>query len=90
MSKSVASTFGTFDEKELQYLKSKLREMSDILTMMDSQREVLKELILAVHEELKIPKKIIKKMGVTYHKKNFNEVVAEQEDFELLYEGINS
>jgi hypothetical protein len=65
-----------------------MKELSDVMTMQEAQRDTLKEIINSVHEELKIPKKIIRKMAKTYHKKNYNEVVAEQEEFELLYEGI--
>jgi hypothetical protein len=90
MTKTVASTFGTFTNQELDTLKKGRRELSDVMTMMDSQREVLKDIINSVHDELKIPKKIIRKMAKTYYKKNYNEVVAEQEEFELLYEGIVS
>lgn len=90
MSKTVISTFGTFTDEELNTLKKGLREYSDVLTMMESQREVIKEIINALYDELKIPKKLIRKMGVTYHKKNFSEVSAENEEFELLYEGINT
>lgn len=90
MSKTVASTFGNFTDEELNVLKKGLKELSDVMTMMESQREVLKDIINSVYDELKIPKKIIRKMAVTYHKKNYNEVVAEQEEFELLYEGISS
>lgn len=90
MTKTVASTFGTFTDEELQTLKKGLKELSDVMTMMESQREVMKDIINSVYDELKIPKKIIRKMAVTYHKKNYSEVVAEQEEFELLYEGITS
>lgn len=90
MSKTVASTFGTFTEEELTVLKKGLSELSDVMTMMESQKEVFKDIINSVYDELKIPKKIIRKMAVTYHKKNYNEVLAEQEEFELLYEGITS
>lgn len=88
MTKTVASTFGTFSEEELKVLKNGLKELSDVMTMMESQKEVFKDIIDSVYSELKIPKKIIRKMALTYHKKNYNEVVAEQEEFELLYEGI--
>jgi hypothetical protein len=88
MTKTVASTFGTFTEEELRVLKTGMKELSDVMTMQEAQRDTLKEIINSVHEELKIPKKIIRKMAKTYHKKNYNEVVAEQEEFELLYEGI--
>lgn len=90
MTTSVSSTFGHFTEKELNTLKKGLSELSDVMTMMDSQKEVLKGVIDSLFEELKIPKKLIRKMAVTYHKKNYSEVTAENEEFELLYEGIIS
>lgn len=88
MSKTVASTFGTFTEEELKILKNGMKELSDVFTMQESQREVVKEIINSVYEELKIPKKIIRKLAKTYHKSNFSEVVADNEEFELLYEGV--
>jgi Transcriptional regulator DsbA len=88
MSKTVASTFGTFDEEQLKILKSGLKELSDVFTMQESQKEVVKEIVGNLNEELKIPKKIISKLARTYHKRNYSEVVAEQEEFELLFEGI--
>ena len=88
MTTTVASTFGTFTEEQLRILKNGMKEMSDVFTMQESQREVIKDILGNLHEELKIPKKLIRKMAKTYHKRNFEEVVAEQEEFELLYEGI--
>lgn len=90
MSTAVVSSFGTFTDEELNTLKKGLREFSDVKTMMDSQKEVMKDIVNNLYDELKIPKKIIRKMGVTYHKKNFSEVTAENEEFSLLYEGIIS
>lgn len=90
MTKTVASTFGTFTDDELKVLKNGLKEMSDVMTMQEAQKEVLKDITNSIFEELKIPKKIIRKMAKTYHKKNYSEVVAEQEEFELLYEGITT
>ena len=88
MSNAVVSSFGTFTDEELNTLKNALREYSDVMTMMESQKEVMKDIINSLYDELKIPKKIIRKMAVVYHKKNFSEVTAENEEFELLYEGV--
>lgn len=85
---TVASTFGTFTNEELKVLKNGMRELSDVFTMQESQREVVRDILNSLHEELKIPKKIIRKMAKTYHKSNYSEVLAEQEEFELLYSGI--
>ena len=88
MTQTVSSSFGTFSDEQLKVLKNGMKELSDVFTMQESQREVVKEIINSVYEELKIPKKIIRKMAKTYHRRNYDEVVAEQEEFELLYEGI--
>lgn len=85
---TVVTAFGTFTESELSVLKKGLREMSDVMTMQEAQRDTMKELITHLYEELKLPKKLIRKMAKTYHLRNYNEVVAEQEEFEALYEGI--
>lgn len=88
MTKTVASAFGNFDEDQLKTLKGGLKELSDVFTMQESQKEVVKDIIANLHEELKIPKKLINKLAKTYHKRNYSEVVAEQEEFELFFEGI--
>lgn len=88
--KTVVSSFGTISDEELKNLKKVLRELSDVFTMQESQREVIKEIVNAAHDELKIPKKLIKKMAKVYHQHNYTSVIAENEDFELLYEGVVS
>nr|QMP83689.1 MAG: hypothetical protein [Caudoviricetes sp.] len=91
MSKTtVVSAFGTFTDEQLNTLKKGLREFSDVMSMMESQKEVMKDILGSLYDELKIPKKLIRKMAVTYHKKNFSEVTAENEEFEVLYEGVIS
>lgn len=90
MTTTVASTFGTFTEDELKKLRKGLSELSDVMTMKEAQNSTMKEIIAALNEELNIPKNLIKKLAVTYHKANYSEVVAEQEEFELLFEGIQS
>lgn len=88
MSKTIVSTFGTFTDKELQVLKKGLKEMSDVMTMMESQKEAMKDIMGSIYDELKIPKKILRKMAKTYHVKNFSEVLNENQEFELLYSEI--
>jgi hypothetical protein len=60
------------------------------MTMKEAQNSTMKEIITELNEELNIPKKILLRMAKTYHKNNYSEVVAEQEEFELLFEGIQS
>lgn len=88
MTKTVASTFGTFDEEQLNTLKKGLSELSDVYTMQESQKEVVKEIVNHLKEELKLPKKMITKLARTYHKRNFEETSHENQEFELLYESL--
>lgn len=85
---TIVSTFGTFSEQEINKLKKSLREMSDVFSMQEAQRETLKEIMNDAYEELKIPKKILRKLAKTYHKRNYSEIVVENEEFELLYTGV--
>jgi hypothetical protein len=88
MTKTVISSFGTFDEKQLDALKKGIKELSDVFEMQAAQRDTAKEILDHLHEELKIPKKIIRKIAKTYHNRDYNKVVFEQEEFSLLFEGV--
>lgn len=86
--KTIASSFGNLTDKEIEKIKNSLKECSTVFTLMEAQRDTLKNIINDLHEEVKIPKKIIRMLAQTYHKQNFSEVVAEQEEFELIFDGV--
>lgn len=65
-----------------------IRECSDSMTRIESEREFIKESVTAVCEELQLPKKLVNKMLKTYHKQNYDEEVAVHEQFETLYETV--
>lgn len=88
MTKTVVSTFGTFTDQELETLKKGVNELVDVMEMQSSQRAVAKDILDNLHEELKIPKKLIRMMAKTQFKRNYGEVIAEQEEFSLLFEGM--
>ena len=56
MTTVVSSTFGTLTEEQLRILKNGMKEMSDVFTMQESQREVIKDILDNLYEELKISK----------------------------------
>jgi len=68
-------------------LKS-LQAISDSLSRTEGEKEFIKAEIAALEENYDIPKKFLNKLARTYHKRNFEAVVKEVEDFELLYESI--
>jgi len=73
------------DRKRIQ---DALKEMSDSMTRIEAERDLIKEIINNVHEEFELNKKTFRKMAKVYHKQNFSKEVAEHEEFEVLYENI--
>ena len=89
MSITVQTLFGTFDEKELKALKGCITEMVECMQKINSEKELLKDIVDASYDKFMIPKKIIKKMANVQYKQSFQEMVSENNEFEALFEGIN-
>jgi hypothetical protein len=85
---TIHTLFGTFDEKQLLTLKSAVDEMVIAMHRMDAEKESLKDILDATYDNLKIPKKILRKIARVKYKQSFQEEVAEQKEFESLFEGI--
>jgi hypothetical protein len=71
-----------------QKLLDVLKECSASKTRIEAERDLIKEAVTNISGELKLPKKIINRMVKVYHKQNFDEEVAVQEQFETLYQNI--
>jgi hypothetical protein len=71
-----------------QKLLGVLKECSASKTRMEAERDLVKEAVSNISKDLQLPKKIINKMVKVYHKQNFDEEVAVQDQFETLYQNI--
>ena len=69
-------------------IKAALQEMSDCMTRIEAERDLIKNIIENVHEEFELSKKTFRRMAKVYHRQNFSKEVAEHEEFEVLYENI--
>lgn len=69
-------------------IRSVLRTVSESMTRIEAEKELIRDEIAALAEEFDIPKKFLNRMARTYHRQNFKDVVEEQDDFETLYETI--
>ena len=65
-----------------------LRECSASLTRASAEKDLVKEAVADVCVTLNLPKKIVNRMVKVYHKQNFDEEVAVQDQFETLYQHI--
>jgi hypothetical protein len=78
------------DPKTKQTLLNAIKEMSDSMTRIDAEKDLLKEIVEDVSDKCEVPKKYINKMARIYHKQNITEIKSENSDLEDLYEAITS
>ena len=65
-----------------------LKEISDSMTRMDAERDLIKQAIEDICEEQNLSKKTFRRMAKVYHRQNFKQELEEHEEFETLYETI--
>lgn len=75
-------------EEQQGRLKKALKDAADSHLRSEAESEYLREVIKKVADDLKIPKKLVNALAKTYHKNNFDDVVAEHEQFEKLYKAV--
>lgn len=65
-----------------------LREASNSLTRIDAEKDLIKESVKNICDELQLTKRVVNRMVKVYHKQNFAEEVSNHEQFETLYQTI--
>lgn len=76
------------NEEDRKKLLGVLKECSNSLTRIEGERDLIKESVNDIAESLQLPKRLVNKMVKVYHKQNYDEEVATNEQFEQLYETI--
>jgi len=69
-------------------LKKALKDAADSHVRQEAESEYLREVIKKIADDLKIPKKVVNALAKVFHKQNFDQVVAEHEQFEKLYKTV--
>lgn len=85
---TIQTLFGTFDDKQLKELKGAITEINEHMYNIKIKQNQIKEIVDVTFDNLKIPKKIIKRMAKVYMNQSLQEEVAEFKEFEALFEGI--
>jgi hypothetical protein len=88
MTNQVQTLYGTFDEKQLKALKGYIEEIVLCMSRAKSTSQSMADMVSLAHDELKIPKKIIKRMAKVQYNQSLQEEVAEFKEFEALLESI--
>lgn len=69
-------------------LKNVIYALNDSMTRMAAEKDLQKEAINEIFDELGIDKKIVRKMATTYFKANYNNVVEEEQNFQDFYNTV--
>ena len=69
-------------------IKKCMDELSASMSRIDGERDFIKEAIANICEEYEMSKKTFRKLAKVYHKQNFSKEVAENEEFETMYEQL--
>lgn len=76
------------NEADRKKLKGMIIEITNCLTRMDAEKELIKEIAENAEGTFQIKAKYIRKMAATLHKHNYADVQKETEQFEYLYESV--
>jgi DNA-directed RNA polymerase subunit N (RpoN/RPB10) len=69
-------------------MKRAIMELNDSMTRVAAERELQKETINTLFDELGVEKKVIRRMAKVYYKANFGDEVEENKNFEEFYDTI--
>ena len=69
-------------------IKKMLGEVSNSMTRIEAERDLIKETIKEMSQEFNLSKRQLNRMAKVYHKQNFLREREEHEEFEDLYTTI--
>jgi aspartokinase len=69
-------------------IKKMLTEVSNSMTRIEAERDLIKETIKEMSQEFNLSKRQLNRMAKVYHKQNFSREQEEHSEFEDLYTSI--
>lgn len=82
------TNISSLNDMERKKLKKAIMEMNDSMTRVAAERDLQKETINTLYDELGVDKKLVRRMAKAYFKANFGEEVEENKAFEESYDLI--
>jgi hypothetical protein len=65
-----------------------LRTCSESLVRISAERDLIRDEVKAICDQLQLPKRVVNRLVKTFHKQNFDEEVSVNEQFQTLYETV--
>jgi archaellum component FlaC len=73
---------------DLQEIKNRFTEISNSWTRVSAERDLVKDIFVDLKDEYEIPPKMARKLAKAYHKRNVQEVIAEDTEFAETYDTV--
>lgn len=74
--------------EEKKKLKNTILELNDSMTRAAAEKELQKQAIDEIFDQLGVDKKIVRRMAKVYYKANYNTETEEENMFRDFYEGV--
>jgi hypothetical protein len=78
----------TLTSEQKKDLKNKFVELSNSMTRIEAERDHMKAIYQDLKEQFEIHPKIARYLAKAYHKQTYQEMVAEQEEFQETYSEV--
>jgi hypothetical protein len=77
-------------ESDKKDIKVVMQDITDSMIRISSEKEFIKEAIMAMSEKYELDKKLLKKVAAILYKQNIAEVNAANSDVQELYEDLTA
>jgi|688.fasta_scaffold666373_4 hypothetical protein len=81
-------SFNITNPADKKRVKDALFEISGSYARIEGERDLIKTVVKDLADEYELSKKQVNKIARAYHKQNYNQQVAESEEFQELYESL--
>lgn len=79
----------TLTPEDQKKLKKALDEINDSMTRKAAESDLIKDIVGKLSDELGLNKRLIRRLAKTHYKRDFDMEVAENKDFEQVYEYVS-
>ena len=81
-------SFNVTNPADKKKIKDALFEISGSYSRIEAERDLIKDIVQNLADDFELSKKQVNKIARAYHKNNYNQQVAESEEFQELYESL--
>ena len=76
---------GRLSEADRELLSGAIKELSDSYARAEAERELQREILTKMNDQMAISKKLLRAVSRTYHKNNHGEVKEFNQNYEEMY-----